>query len=131
MNLMNCFPLPCIPLRCILEEGCMHSGVKKRRSKQYAVLSDGNGFSHHLCFKWFAPLFSQPTLNESSCSSLIGRSGSIPRDCRAESCRGLTSFTETSVCLSAFPFTGSPNHFRPHGSPASSPPLLSISSASL
>lgn len=87
------------------------------------MLSGENGFSHHLCFKWFAPLFSQPTLNESSCSSLIGQSGSIPRDCRAESCRGLTSFTETSVCPSAFPFTASPNHFHP----ASSLPLLSIS----
>lgn len=105
----------------------MLSGVYKRCSQQYAVLSGENGFSHHLCFKWFAPLFSQPTLNESSCSSLIGRSGSIPRDCRAESCRGLTSFTETSVCPSAFPFTASPNHFRP----ASSLPLLSISSPHL
>ncbi|KAL7854243.1 hypothetical protein AOLI_G00210870 [Acnodon oligacanthus] len=39
-----------------------------------------NGLFHHLSREWFVPLFSLPTLNESSCPPLIGRPGCIPRD---------------------------------------------------
>ncbi|KAL6469659.1 hypothetical protein MHYP_G00207780 [Metynnis hypsauchen] len=39
-----------------------------------------NGLFHHLSREWFVPLFSLPTLNESSCLPLIGRLGCIPRD---------------------------------------------------
>lgn len=58
-----------------------------------------NGFSHHLSREWFSPLFSQPTLNESSRPPLIGRLLSIPRDRLAEGSQGLTPFTENEAAL--------------------------------
>ncbi|GAA6083116.1 uncharacterized [Tachysurus ichikawai] len=64
-----------------------------------------NGFSHHLSQEWFSPLFSQPTLNESSRLPLIGRPFSIPRDRLAERSRGPTPFTETSLHSFAASFT--------------------------